>query len=233
MTRNDLYQFVSDLLDGYNMSASLFDSFLDIAQATVEGQQPWRFLLNEDATQTWNPGDTFQTVKKIPSSFLNFESETPMVAADVNNNIIPLKEIPFAERFRYKDLVGKFCVDYITGNLYICGNPVQSYTLHQYFIKESPLVSYSTSGNYPNAWIFPERFHKILALYVAIYFKLGPDYDIISNSQGNQFAAMAGTLLDLMTKWDARMQVSQTRGFDPFDGGPSTPDGQRVNANSI
>ncbi len=217
MTRNDIYNFVSQLLDGYSMDQTMFDTFLDIAQATLEGSHPWRILLTEDATQSWSPGDTYATAKTLPTSFLNYETEKPIVAVGTDGSHTILREVPISEKFRYQYVTGKFYVDLTTNSLYVCGTATKPFTLHQFFIKESALVSAQTGGVYNNTWVFPTRFHKILGLYIAVYYKLGPDYDIISNSQANQFAAMAGALFDIMLKWDSRMQVSQIRGVDPYN----------------
>lgn len=233
MNRTQLYAFVSSLLDNYQIDATLFDTFLDIAQMAVEGIRPWRVLLSEDVTQTWGAGDTFLTQKSIPALFMNYESESPIIATDSQNNPTYLFEVPFSEKNRYRNTMGKFYCDYANNHLYVCGAATQSYTLHQFFIKESPLLSAKTGASYDDLlWIFPSRFSKILGLYIAVYWKLGPDYDIISNTQANQFASMANTMNSIMETWDSKIQNSQARGIDPFDRDVNTgfPDGQRVGA---
>lgn len=212
MTKAELYTLTTNLCGGFEMDMTLFEQFLDIAQMKIEGMRNWVILKNEDASQSIAPGESFTSAKNLPTGFLNWaDDDSPIQLIDANGNPLGYREVPLSKKYFYKQYGGVFFVDYILNKLYICGTITQGYTIHQYFIKESPLVS---AGN---TWVFPERFQKILAFYAAIYWKLGVDYDVVSNTQGNNNASVANAIYDIMTNWDARLQEAQTRGLDPFN----------------
>lgn len=212
MTKSELYTLTTSLNGGYEIDNALFESFLDIAQMRIEGLRPWVILRTEDSSESVGSGDTYLTPKTIPSGFLNWGDDNfPIVILDSNNNPTYLREIPMSRKLEYKDSEGVFYCDYSTNKLYLTGKAVG--TIYKYYCKESPLVSGSLD------WAFPSRFHKILAFYVSVMWKLGIDYDVISNSQGNSNAGIALSILDIMTMWDTKLQESMTRGTDPFVGG--------------
>jgi uncharacterized protein with GYD domain len=104
-------------------------------------------------------------------------------------------------------------VDYPNNNIYLLGIITQAYTIRQNYIKIPTLVSSADSAS----WVFPARFHKVLGLMVAVYWKLGVDYDLVSNAQANNQAAQYNALLDIMTRWDSNLQANMQRGIDPFN----------------
>lgn len=214
MTRADLYTFVTSLLNDTQIDETLFENLLDNAQMEVEGMRPWVQLRSSDATQSWNPGDTYQTGKTLNASFREWYEEQPVILLDTNKTPFQLSEIPYSQNYLYKDQVGRFAVDYPNNLLYIMGTPDKAYTVVQNFIKVSTLVSATSTST----WIFPARFHKILGLMVAEKWKNGIDYDVFSNAQANQQTAQATDILNEMTRWDSRLQQSMTRGLNPFSG---------------
>lgn len=215
MTRADTYVFLTSLLGGNQIDVDLFNTLLDIAQLNVEGLRPWVYTRAQDATQTISSGNLFTTAKTLASDFLSWYGESPLQLVDSNNNPTPLVEVPYAQRFQYKDGVGTFAVDYPNSNIYIMGTFSSAYTIYQNYNKITTLVS-AAAGN---SWVFPVRFHKILGLLVAVYWKLGVDYDIINNAQGNAQAEQAKSMIDIMTRWDSNLQKNMQVGIDPFSRG--------------
>lgn len=227
MDRSQLYTFVTALLAGIQPDETTFETYLDIAQARIEGLRPWVKLRAVDSTQTLSPSDTFQTPKTMPADFDRWYAEMPVVLVDANGSPLYLAEIPFYQRFTYQKAGGHFYTDPATNLLYVCGTYSQAQTIHQHYLKTSTLVS-AAAGN---SWIFPARFHKLLALMVAVFWKKGIDYDIISNVQADSQAGQAAELLDVMTTWDAELQQNAQRGLDPFqslDGLTGTLNGNQL-----
>ena len=116
-----------------------------------------------------------------------------------------------SQKFTYKDAGSKFYCDYSQSKFYLCGTITQSYTIHQFYIKKSTLVSAASS----NIWTFPTEFHKLLALKIAIYWK-GIDYDMINNQNLQVLNAQYQMLYDQLTRWDSDLQ--EQTGIDPFSG---------------
>ncbi|MDI6820932.1 MAG: hypothetical protein QMD65_02010 [Patescibacteria group bacterium] len=213
MTKADLYSLTMQLLNGVQMDHGLFGSFLDVAQMNIEDIRPWVWLRATNSAQTAGASNTFTTAKALASDFSRFyDDDSSIVLVDSNNNPIHLRQIPIAQKFAYKNDSGVFYVDYSNSYLYICGTLTKTYAIYQNYIKIAALVSADNS----NSWIFPSRFHKVLALLVAVYYKLGVDYDIVSNAQADAQASQANAILNLMTRWDSNLQNSMTRGIDPF-----------------
>ena len=215
MNRDALYIFVTSLLNEIQIDTTLFNTMLDVAQMRIEGIRPWVLLRGQDSTQIASAGDTFTTAKTLASDFREWFDESPIKLVDSRNNPIGLYEVPFLERFQYRNSGGRFCVDYPNSTFYLLGVLTQSYTIYQNYIKLPTLVSSSATAS----WVFPVRFHKILGLMVAEMWKNGIDYDVFSNSQASQQAQQAQAILNEMTRWDSRLQQSMTRGLDPFNQG--------------
>lgn len=225
MTRTQIFNFVVGLLGGVEPDETTFELFLDIAQMNVEDARPWVYTRSSDSTQTISPSDTFQTQKTLSANFKLWFDEAPIQLLDASNQPIYLTEIPYSDRFAYQKAAQRFCVDYPNSKIYILGQVTQSYTILQNFTALTTLVSSSESA----AWLFPERFHKILALMVAIYHRKGIDYDIFNNIQADNQTQQVGAIMDVMTRWDSSLQYNMQRGKDPFNsnsiGGGSTSGG--------
>ena len=213
MTRDDLYTLTTSLTSGVAIDTSLFDTFLDVAQMQLEGLRPWVILRTSNVSQSASPADTYQTAKTLATDFKEWWDEAPMQLLDVNNNPSYLWEVPFADRYLYQKTGQKFCVDYPNNVFYLLGNITQNYTILQNYIKIPTLVSSSASAT----WVFPERFHKILALMVAIFWRKGVDYDIFNQTLAGNQEQQVAAILDIMTRWDSNLQYSMQRGKDPFN----------------
>ena len=191
----------------------------------VEGVRPWVLLRTEDASQTVPIGTTYTTSFTLPTGFLSFWGDNPLILTDSSNQPTYLAEVPYADRFLYQTTLGLFAVDYTNSLIYLMGSMPTAFTLHTNYIKVSTLVSAAST----NTWVFPVRFHKILGFYIAVMWKLGVDYDIINNAQGNEQAKAAALILDVMTRWDSNLVNSMQKGKQfvgpSFNSGLISPNG--------
>lgn len=209
MTKEQLQTFVTSLLDGYEIEESLFDTLLNIAQAYWESRRPWMILRSEDTSQTIGTSNTYLTEKSLPADFRKWYTRFPIVLADENGNARQfLREVPLNTKLAHKSNNTKFYCNYATKKFYVCGTPSQASTAHIYYIRKAPLVSEG------NEWEFDEEFHPLLGLSIAVYWKLGVDYDIINNAQGESNAALAAQMFSAMTEWDGDLQESSIQGQD-------------------
>ncbi len=218
LTKQDIYNFVTSLLNGSTVEQSLFDSLLDQAQFFVEGRKQWVALRKTDNSQTISPADTFLTPKDLPSDFKEWYSGgsqfIPVILSDASyTRRVPYFEIPEGMKLMYKDMSQRFYCDYVNNKIYFCGPVSEAYTIFQQYIYQPTLISSGDS----QTWVTPfQKFTRILGLLIAVYWKLGVDYDVISNAQANNQAAQAKEMLDIMDAWDLRLQQSMQAGLDPF-----------------
>lgn len=213
MTKAELYTFCTSLTSGIAIDSTLFDNFLDVAQMQLEGLRPWVILRETDGSQSASPSDSFVTPKILPTDFSEFYEENPIQLVRGDNSALDLMEIPYSNRFKYNKSACKFAVDYPNNQFYIMGNITEAYTIWINYIKLSTLVSTSDS----TSWIFPARFHKILGLMVAIFYRKGIDYDIFNQTLADNQEMQVRGILDIMTRWDSNLQMNMQRGKDPFN----------------
>jgi hypothetical protein len=234
-TRTALYNFVNSLLFNANMDSTLFDHFLDDAQAYFEEVREWRVLRAVDASLSVGPGNSFTTpftIAPTNGDFRSWANENAIVLTQSGgtNNIpfIVLEEVPYEMRYVYQNVMGKFYCDYANGNFYICGTIPGSYTIQQFYLKQMAAISYNTASggtvSYPNTWGFPARFHSIIGYAIALKYK-GVDYDIINLQNASNMEKEMGKVWEAMTYWDDKVQRMATQNVDPFattGGGPWT-----------
>lgn len=211
MNKTQIQDFVRDLLDGYEMEETLFDTFLNIAQMYWEGRRPWMILRAEDTSQTISTSGTFLTEKDLPADFRKWYTRFPIVLADAQGNAQSfLREVPLNTKLAHKSNNTKFYCKYGTKKFCVCGTFSQPYTAHIYYIRKGELVS-ADDGN---EWEFDSEYHPILGLSIAVYWKLGVDYDIINNQQGDANASLAVQIFNTMADWDGDLQESAIQGQD-------------------
>lgn len=214
MTKRELYDFTTELLDGVELNLTLFDVFLNVAQRYWEGRRLWAILRKEDASQTISASNTFETAKNLPSDFRSFYGLSPIVLVDnYGNKQAELKEIPLQQKFDYRGRLDRFYCDYRQNQFFICGSPAQSLTIRLFYIYKPALIS----GDDSNEWVFPADYHQILGLSVAVYYKKGVDYDIVNNVQADNNAALAGQIYHQMSEWDSVLDNSMLQGQDFFE----------------
>ena len=214
MNRDNLYEFVTGLLDGFQMDSTLFDTFLDVAQSNREGARPWVYLRREDSSQIANTSDTYTTEKFLPEGFKKTYTRFPIVLTDSQGNVVrKLREIPIHERHQYRNDGNKFYINYAEGTFFLCGTQSQTCTINFYYIESSSRLSeYPTS-----AWVlssFDGGYTKILGFDVAVMHKLGVDYDQINAAQADNNALQAKIMFEQMAEWDSQLAQSAQEGVD-------------------
>ena len=210
MTKTQLYTLLTSILDGNEIDQTLFESLLDMAQMLRENARNWVILRTEDSTQTMTASNSYLTSHDLPSDFRKWYNRTPIVLVDSQGEVqARLTEIPIQEKDRYKHSANFYC-DYANSKIYICGSYNQALTIKQYYQKKATLVSLADT----NEWAFPSEYHKILAFDVAVFYKLGVDYDVINNQQGNNNASVANAIFKAMTEWDGELAESGLNGQD-------------------
>jgi hypothetical protein len=216
MNRTELYAFVASLLGDEEIDSDLFDSLLAHAKSFVEEAREWVILRAVNSSLTTGSSDTYLTSKAMPDDFGRWYGETPVQLVDsANNDFVFCREVPLANRFHERNAFGKFYCDYSAKLLYLTGTRSKAYTIYMNYVKESPEITTSV------AWVFPTRFHKTLGFLIAAFYKLGVDYDVINNAQGDRNAGFASEGINMMETWDDALQAGMIKGLD--EGGGWTP----------
>ncbi len=229
MNRNDLYNLVNGIVYD-TVNSEVFDALLDTAQEYIEGQRPWMWLRKSDATQTVVGGSNIFTKYLLPTDFFKWYEDFPIKLAPPSNPqaVYPLREVPIASQLIEQFNPWKFFCDYSKGELHLCGAQIAGLTIYQYYLYTPPLISANSvvggSVVYPNSWVFPEKYHKILAWIIASFYKNGVDYDPLNAQQSVGDMNIMMRMYDSMKKWDDELQNGSITGLDsPLPASPSMP----------
>jgi hypothetical protein len=205
MTAQEIKDFVESIIDD-SVDDTLFLTLLNVAKDNLEEDRDWMFLKAVDSTQSINPGDTYLTMKTLPTLFRKI--------LKVFVDDLEYYGIQFEDRIRYKDGQRKYYLDLANSQLGIIGTPAETKTIHQFYIKTTAELTLATSPT------FPARFHKILGFLVAGYITAGVDADDIYARMSPEHKIAANTLKDSMESWDTSLRLNAMNySASPFSGG--------------
>lgn len=224
MTRDEMLSLTNSILSD-DIADEVFDALLDTTQEYIEGQRPWMILRKTDSSQVVLGGTSISTKYNLPSSFDRWYEDFPvqLVNAAAPQSVYPLREVPIARKFVEQFNPWKFFCDYSDNALYLCGAQIAGLTIFQFYIYTPPRISQKVGDTYPNEWVFPEKYHKIIPWLCAAFNKNGVDYDPLNAQQATEDEKIVLKMWDSMTKWDDELQNGSITGLDePFPRNPAT-----------
>ena len=182
-------QLVGDSMDSvteYNL--------LNAAKDKLEQERDWAYLMSLDETQSVATGDTYLSMKTLPSDF-----SRPMDSGIyVGTDIVPYDIIPFQDRIRWQSISHRYYIDLANSQYGIFGTPTAG-TIHFFYLKTTPTLA---SGISPS---FPERFHPILAYKMAqMFYAVDQGQKFIA--WDDRWTAYYNEMFEAMSAWDARIQ---------------------------
>lgn len=181
---------------------TFFYQLLNVAKEIIEGERDpeggWEYLIKLNESLSTSSSDTYTTAKSL-AGITDFAMVSSLY---VGSDTIPYREVPFKHRERFKNQSRMFYIDYASGNLYIMGGT--SGTIHMWY------RSISTDITSTGSWVFPARFHPLLAFYTAGYHQGGVDWDSIAARMSPENKLMAQNLRNAMVAWDSRLKAAQT-----------------------
>lgn len=220
MTWEQMYTMTSNLLRGQSIDPVLFTQMLNHARMNREQEREWLILVKLDRSQMWNPGDTWQTAKVLPTDFGRWRERTPMTLWDGNQNpgslVEPVNFIPYEDLIWFNTDSYAVAVDYANLEFFFAGTTTQPFIVQQNYIADFGDIVQEVDG-VSSTWLkFPARFDPILPYDVASMFRLGVDYDDLAarNADGNN--QQAEMIMASMRKWDANLQRSNIKDMDYF-----------------
>jgi len=209
MTGTTLKQLTTDLLGGAELGDTLFYQLLNIAKNNREGLRPWIILRAEDSEETASSGDTFETMKDLPSDFRRTLTRDTMVLR-AGESILRYTQIPFSSRQIDRKRNQVFYIDLANSQYALCGSVSKTHVIYLYYIKKSTDIEEATE------WVFPSEYHPILAFDVAVMHKGGIDFDDI-NARMAQYNGLDARMIErMMIKWDNEMQLAEQQGVENY-----------------
>ncbi len=199
MTGQQLKDLTTELLGGRELGDTLFLQLLNMAKGIIEGERDWRYLLTEDSANSAAAGDTYLTMKTIPSRFLFPVSRDPVVLRN-GTSVVTYQTIGFTKRHDNQLTPGLVYFDYKNSQFALCGGVSQAYTIYLYYIAESADLTLTTS------WTFPTFAHPLLAYYVAALHKGGIDYDDVNRLMAPENRSIVDTIRRRLVQWDDKLK---------------------------
>ena len=169
---------------------------LNNAKNELEMERDWEFLKYMDTSLTWAVSDVYTTAHTLPSGFLK------IVSVYLSGHLHPWVGVMMEHRERFKDLWGRYFIDYRQSNLHLCGVTGQSRTITLCYIKATDDLTTATS------WAFPAKLHRMLAFKMAEIYQGGVDYDDIAARMGTKNFAQYQILKRLAENWDADLKAA-------------------------
>lgn len=228
MNGQALFDLCKQILGGEGPDKNYFLRLFNICKDNVEmginpakdsqGSRPWKVLSVNDHTQIVTGSNTYTNPFNVPADFMRYLGESTLfegsiVLFDGNNNIQYLREIPIENILFYKNIFGYFAVDYANSKFYITGVVPGTFTIYQYYIKNTPPITLSTT------WIgFPARYHPMLAYDACARWRLGTDYDDVASRNADDNVRMVGNIFSSMESWDTELAISAVNGIEYGNG---------------
>lgn len=189
MTGLELKELSENILDGLTIDDDFYYQLLNIAKTKLEEQRLWQYLKKLDSSNIASSSPV-----SLPSDF----AEDYKVTVGTNFEYHP---VPFEEQHVYATSSGRYVIDWSALTLKILGSNIPSQTLYLFYKRFTPSITESTSP------VFPERFHPLLAYYVAGYYQAGVDSDDIFSRMAPENRLAALELERAMKQWDSSIAM--------------------------
>jgi hypothetical protein len=191
MTGTELREFFNTLIDDETLDDTAFYTLLNVAKDKLEEERNWSFLKAKNASLTASPGETYQTMKALPTDFRN------MLKIYIDD--LEYTGVPYEYQIEYKDSDRHYYIDFANNQFAIIGQPAEAKTINLFYLKTTADLTSSTEP------VFPSRFHKILAYLVAGYYTAGIDADDIYARMSAEHKIAAKELKNAMVRWDNKI----------------------------
>lgn len=192
MIVQQLYDRTKRILDGEAIDETTFIEFLNICKNKREAERRWQFLLREDSSQTASAGDTYLTMKTLPSDFaLDYRIY-------VGTSLIEYLPTPFEERRFYRDSAKRYYIDFRNSQFALTGTGESGSIYFNYFAFTSDVSA--LADTFPSVW--PDRFIPLLCFDVAAMFRGGVDFDDQNARMAPENRLSAQQLYQSMISWN-------------------------------
>ena len=219
MNGSQLYELVTALLDGEEISTSLFVTLANEKKLQRELRRDWQVLKAKanigTVTPSTTPDSTFSLPERCLRPIKNTLHSRAVVLLDSNGRKVgAADEILFERQYDHADAAGKFFIDHSHRTLHFTGRPPvpENRTAMLFYIKGSPAITYEENGgvgweSFANTSVGID-FSPLLAFDIAMTQKGSVDYDDLNARMVQYIGKDADDLEYAMNKWDDTMKLS-------------------------
>lgn len=195
MTGTSIKTMAENILDGDTIDEVFFYNVLNSVKDQIEDSRPWMFLRKLDTSVSAAIGTPIALPTDWRMTWKLYVGQDQLYT-----------QIPFDQLHMYRNEVNRFVVDVASGTYTLLGNLGTSASVYHYYIKTTDDVTSATSP------VWPDRFHQLLAYYVAGYVQMGVDSDDMFARMSPENKMQAQMLLSSMERWDSNLQISAQDG---------------------
>lgn len=190
-----------------SIDVTLAYQLLTIAKNDIETKLKLAILRASDSSQTTSPGDTYLTLKSLPT---DFKSMRKLVVGT-----IPYYPVPFDKRIGFRNTARRYYIDYkrmVQGStcLGLCGSAGSSQSINVFYqVATDPLTE--TNEDTLGVILWPDEFQHLIAYHVA-KIKTGAidaDLETIKFNLSAQQEAEYQNLMDGLIAWDHDIKLAE------------------------
>ena len=208
MTAKQIIDFFKQLVDDESISDELGLNLINSVKTIIEEERNWRMLLTRDTSLSFLTSESYADAKALPSGF-SVEHKIKLV--DSSNDEDEYHPVDYVDILQYKDVSGRYAIDYANDNLYICGMVGNNKTIHlSYFGVTDELLATTESPTWPT------RFHKLIAYKMAEIWLEGVDADTLTRVQWVAHKKVGDLLYKGMIRYDTRLWLKSMDGSAGF-----------------
>lgn len=220
MNGQELYDLVTSLLDGEEISTTLFQTLANEKKLSRELKRDWQVLKAQATLGTLSTSTTPDTTFALPDRCLRpikntLKSHAIVLLNSSGRKYNTVDEVLFERQYDHADSPGKFWVDHADRTIHFGGRPPvgESVTAKLFFIKSSEPIVYDADTGGTGWTPFANTtagfdFSPLLAFDIAMSQKGSIDYDDV-NARMVQYIGMDVADLEFaMVKWDDTMKLS-------------------------
>lgn len=192
--------FVSIIDD--DPDTDLVYSLMDQAYTRRNEMRNWRMLLKLDTSITHSPGNTYATVKTLPTDF----SRPYRVFGGAQDN--EYQPVPFEEILMFMNAQSRYTIDVASNAMRLMGAPSAALTIYLWYLYAPTSLTGLTDAQKAatTTIVWPARFASLLAYDMAELFFGGIDADDTTRQMSPMHKVAAKRLEDAMIQWDASIQ---------------------------
>ena len=150
------------------------------------------------ATATTSANDTFETYRSLPDDFA-YDYKLQVGASGTQPQ--DYTPIAFEDKYSFQYTSGYYYIDLANDRYALTGIQVDGETIYLFYIKDSAEITEDSS------WVFPSRFHALLAIKTAFKIAEAPEHDEINDTIAKRIKGQAKTLKDAMELWDTNLKL--------------------------
>lgn len=205
------------------------DFFIDLVNMSITEltyDRAWQVLISFDSSQSSGASDTYLSMKSLPTDF-----SYPLDKINVGVDRVH-KQVPFIDRYKYKNNSGFFYIDYANNQFAVIGSANTTQTIYFPYVKTTTAVTavtedLDTAAIYP----FPSFAQKLLGLMIAGFYTGGVDYDDIYARMSPQQQKQAEMIRRRLVDWDTKLALASMDGSaSEFISDYDSPNGNSNNA---